>query len=99
MLFKHKELISLLITYIFILARLAEGLMMAAHEWASLLGFILLIGSQESFWPLTLHCLWTELFYRHYSESCLNEKYSLALACLLWESCAARQQGCCKGEQ
>lgn len=71
--------------------------MLAAHEWASLLGFILLIGSQESFWPLTLHCLWTELFHRHCSESCLNEKYSLA--CLLWESCTACQQGYCKGKQ
>lgn len=71
--------------------------MMAAHEWDSLLGFILLIGSQGSFWPVTLHCLWTELFYRHCLESCLNEKYSLV--CLLWENCTACQQGCSKGEQ
>lgn len=76
--------------------------MWAAHERLSLLFIILLIGSQESFRPLTPQGLWMGLFTGclwRCSERCLNKNYSSGAVCSVWESRTARRQGCCAGKQ
>lgn len=76
--------------------------MWAAHEQLSLLFIILLIGSQESFRPLTAQVLWMGLFTGclwRCSERCLNKNYSTGAVCSVWESRTARQRGCCAGKQ